>query len=345
MEAGSRDAHCLAVVEQACIGWRKPLPVDRWRASLASANSTEQELLRAVDGLGATGTNADIPTLEAMVLDGTRTSSVRLSCARAIGRIAVSDQMPLAKKLRASTAEHAERLSVEVLAQSQVESSTEFLQDVALHGSPLAQRAAYRWLCERDAASARAWWRVFSNTRCSSSLARADANHRCQDRKDSPSSLRRVSRSASRCANGRAPTCLTCCSRTEEELQRVLTLLKPSMADADWRVLEQSIRLTVELHQNAYCERLMSLVDHARPEVCITACWALRNLAEDPAILGQMLEYVQKMTERFLDTKNTQVTEVQFRCTAHMFDAFGHRKFEPAKEISLRYVPKNFNWD
>lgn len=337
------DLACEAVVERACILWRNPLPLDRWRKRLSSTTATEQELLHAIDGLGATGSATDVTLLEAIVLDGTRTSSVRLRSARAIGNVASADQRPLAEKLRASSAANAELLAVEVLAKSPVASSTEFVQDIALHGSTLAGRAAYRWLCQHDAATAQRLVESFlKHTDAEVRLLAIEQLTIANTQTTVPVLFETLRDENPNVRAAARVHLLTCCSRSEDEKQRTLTLLQPAMTDQDWRVLEQSIRLTVELAQPDYRDRLMTLVEHARPEVCITAAWALRHLADDEATLQRMLAHIQALTVRLLDDQDAKVTEVHLRCMAHMFDAFGHRKFEPAKETCLQYVPKNF---
>lgn len=336
------DSDAEAAVQRACIRWRSAVPLERWRLSLSNPATTDQNLLHAVDGLGAAGAAADVKLLEALVIDGTRSAPLRLGSARAIGRLARDDQMRLAKQLRESSAENAELLAVEVLANSPVQSATEFVQDIALHGSLLSQRAAYRWLCKRDASTAQ---RLVDNflkhvdfevrLLALNQVTLADTDQTLAALFSAFEDEHPKVRTAAR------EHVLICCSRSDESKDRALELLKLSMGTDSWRGLEQFIRLAVELKQVGYCDRFMSLVEHDRPEVCITACWALRHLAEDADILNRMLVHVQQVTEKLLDISSAEITEVDLQCAGHLLEAFGHRKFEPAKATCLKFVPKN----
>ena len=338
------DSDAEAIVQQACIRWRSALPVERWRKSLIDPATSDQKLLQAVDGLGAAGAAEDVKLLQGVVMDGTRPATLRLGSARAIGRLATNDQMDLAKQLRASTAANAELLAVEVLANSPAQGATEFVQDIALHGPLLAQRAAYRWLCQRDASTAQRLVGSFLKHVDSEVRLLALAQITLADTDQTlPALFAAFDDEHPGVRVAAREHVLTCCTRSDERLRAAIDLLKPAIGSEDWRGLEQSIRLAVELKQPSHCDRLLSLVEHARPEVSITACWALRHLAEDAEILNRMLARVQAVTDKLLDVSNINVvmTEVDLQCTAHLLEAFGHRKFEPAKATCLRYVPKN----
>ncbi len=53
-----------------------------------------------------------------------------------------------------------------------------------------------------------------------------------------------------------------------------------------------------------------------------------------------MLEYVKQLTERLARSDFRGVSEAHLRATAHLLEAFGHRKYEPAKDTVIRFVPK-----
>ncbi len=281
-----KDEEACAIVERACIGWRSPLPVARWRDTLKAQHASEQKLLQAIDGLGAVGTNADVELLRTLVLDGTRTSTQRLACARAIGSIATDDQLSLARQLEKSNAEHSQLLAVEVLARSPAETTTEYVQQLALHGVPLAQRAAYRWLCQRDAATAqRLVGNFLSHADHAIRLMALDQLTLAQTSETLPKLFVAFADEHPQVRKSARLHVLSCCTRSEDELQQTKVLLQQSMAAEDWKVLEQSIRLSVELKEKQYCERHLVLVTHERPEVCIAAGWGLRNLGDDEAVL------------------------------------------------------------
>ncbi len=337
---GDDDAE--RIVQRACIDWHSAEPAERWRKSLSSRTATEQDLLDAVEGLGVAGKPDDAKQLETLVMDATRSPAVRLHAARAIGNLSTDTQMPLAQQLFSSSATHGHLLAVEVLAKSPAASCSEFVQQIAVRSEPLAQRAAYKWLCAHDVPAAQRLIADMSKHADSeirllvlNQIASADNDQTLPQLFAAFGDVNPNVRSAARVH------VLDCCTRSDKSLQTALTLLKPALDTDDWKSLEQLTRLTVELKQPAHCERLITLMDHPRAEVCITACWALRHLAEDEAILARMLAYVNHLTQLMLEG-NPVVTDVQHQCIAHLFEAFGQRKYEPARQTALKYVPKNF---
>ena len=336
---GNREAELA--VERACIEWHLAFPIEQWRRTLARPAANELDLLIAIDGIGSAGSNSDVELLEKLVLDGARTSSVRLQSARAIGKIAQSNQMPLAKKLRASSALNPELLATEVLFRTEVPAATEFVQDIALHGAPLAQRRAYQWLCERDAMTAQRLVNDFLNH--ADSEVRLLALHQillADNDQTLPALFKGISDVNPKVRLAAREKILVCCNRGEDRLKTSSELLAKAMESNDWQTLEQAIRLAVELKQNSYDARLLSLIENTRPEISVTACWALRHLAESDATLAGMLEYVKKITE-MLANSSEEIREIHLRRAAHLMEGFGKSKYEPAKETLLRYVPKN----
>lgn len=342
-ESAQTEPDASAVVERACIRWRNALPLDRWRKVLSKNESTDHELLHAIEGIGATGTNTDVIALQSLALDGTRSAPMRLASARALGQVASDDQMPLAKKLKASSAQYGQLMAIEVLAHTSTSGTTEFVQDIAQHGLPIAQRAAYHWLCKHDMSTAQRLAEEFlKHVDPAIRLAALEQITLAATDSTLPALFAAFHDQNTNVRLAARLHVLTCVDRSDETKQRALALLSEAMQEKEWRALEQAIRLAVELHQISYCDRLMTLLDHERGEICISAGWALRNLAEDEAILHRMLDYVKQFTTQLMSDATGNITEKDFRCCAHLLEAFGHRKFEPAKETALRYVPKVF---
>ena len=111
----------------------------------------------------------------------------------------------------------------------------------------------------------------------------------------------------------------------------------------EWRSAEQALRLAVDLELAVHVPRMLSLLDHWRPEVCITAAWALRNLAEEESALDAMLKHAQVLTAKLSGTADREngFSEVDLRRVAHLLEALGSRQYAPAQATLLQYVPKN----
>ncbi|MCC6508938.1 MAG: hypothetical protein IT423_07515 [Pirellulaceae bacterium] len=331
------------IVERACIGWRNNQPLAQWRARLKSMTASEQELLQAVDGLRATGTAEDVPQLKRMVTDATLSISLRLGCAHALGQLSNTSELELAKQLRGSGAQHAELMAVHVLASSPPKAVTEFVQDILNRSAPEAQRAAYRWLCEHD--------QIVAQKRAMEFIKNVDPEMRSMailqitaaDNSDTLPALFDVFSDEHPARRNQAREQLLICSeRSPEHLQSIAKLLTEALKTDQWRPVEQAMRLAVELQRAEHVDRLLELLDHPRQEVCITAGWALRHLATEEDTLRAMLAHAELWTNKLGSvTEAPTVEEPDRRRVAHLLEAFGHRKYEPAKDLALKYVPKN----
>lgn len=330
-------------VERALAKWAKPIALSTWKARLVDKRCTEQDLSMACMGLGIVGGQDDLGLLTAVVTDATASNSVRLVAAKAIGRLSQTEQIKLAEQLKSSPALHGDLLAMVVLGKNVSPETKKFVADIAQNASLLAQREAYRWLCEFDPETARSLAMAFTN-RDDSEIRKLCITiiNQTENADAVPlmfKMLGDVHPDVRRLAHEQL---LVNCGRSSEHEKAIRALTAPGLANADWQTKEQSILLTVELKQSEHIARLLELLNDPRPEVNIAAAWALRHLATEEQTLHAMLQHVQFWTgELKRQTSDYQVEEFHRRRMAHLLDSFGVRMFEPAKETLLQFVPRN----
>ena len=110
---------------------------------------------------------------------------------------------------------------------------------------------------------------------------------------------------------------------------------------ASWRGIEQAVVVLTRLDHKPIALQLVSLLDHERPEVSITAAWALREI-QVPETLQPMLAKAQS---RFEDFKaNAEMMPIppadQVAQLSQLFQAFGRMKFREAEPLLREFVPK-----
>lgn len=337
------DQLVLPILEQACIRWRKPLPLEIWRERLRNHQGSHQEIARALEGLGAAGSQEDLALLITAVQDKTQSAPLRLVAARAIGRLSTVDKLPLAKALRDSNAEQADLLAVEVLGKKSSAEIKEFMVDIADQGDPVAQRLAYQWLCELEPATAQAKAAAYSEHADAEirrmSLLEINKTEQSEAIKvlslalgDVHPALRELARTQ----------LLSRSSRSADHQRAVEEAIAEGLKHSDWKTLEQCVRMTVELEQKVHVPRLIELLENPRPEVCITAAWALRHLATEEKSLAAMFEHAQPLVKRLQGEgrDGAILEEFELRRLAHLLEAFGKRRYQPAKATLLVFVPK-----
>jgi HEAT repeat protein len=97
--------------------------------------------------------------------------------------------------------------------------------------------------------------------------------------------------------------------------------------------------LTVSLGERKRCPQLVQLLEHSRGEISLLAAWALQELAEDQAVLDDILAHCQRMTERL--NRSDDVAHLELLRQAFLFEALGINRYAPAVAMLKKYVPKN----
>lgn len=103
----------------------------------------------------------------------------------------------------------------------------------------------------------------------------------------------------------------------------------------DWRGLEQANLLFGALDYEPSAPRAVDLLAHSRPEVMVSAAWALRKMAIDE-MLAPIFARAQQ-NEQGLLGPNGAVVDVQ---QDQLFQVFGQHRFRPAISMLMKRVPK-----
>ncbi len=262
---GSGDRVIQPVVETACIRWAKSEPLSAWRERLKDTQASPSQMLIAIEGVATVGTPDDLAILKSILLDETRLDPVRLAAAKAIGRLAHDSQLELAGQIKKSGARFPELLAIAVLESSPVESSSAFVQEIANKSTPIAERAAYEWLCKHQP-------QVAQKT-AKARLRHVDAQVRSLaldqiadlDNEDTlPALIAALDDVHPRNREQARLRILRHCDRSPQHLESVYQQLAAILVNESWRPVEQAIRLTVELNRPDHVPQLIALLEHDR---------------------------------------------------------------------------------
>lgn len=112
-----------------------------------------------------------------------------------------------------------------------------------------------------------------------------------------------------------------------------------AIARSSWREQEQAVMLLALLNQTDASNRMLKLMESSRPEVAVAAAWGLRrlNVAET---MPPLLEYAEKLDRQIEDGQLLQLHEPAV--LAHVFEALGLARYEPAIPLLKRWIPKKF---
>lgn len=103
-----------------------------------------------------------------------------------------------------------------------------------------------------------------------------------------------------------------------------------------WRGLEQASMLLGALDHEPAADRLLALLEHPRPEVIVSAAWALRRMALMET-LPAMFALAETRTRELRAGRGREGVDGQL---AQIFQAFGQMAYRPADALLREYVPK-----
>jgi HEAT repeat protein len=114
------------------------------------------------------------------------------------------------------------------------------------------------------------------------------------------------------------------------------------LATGRWRALEQAAILLALLDHKQAAPRLVELLRGERPEVYLTAAWALRKLTV-PETLPEQLREIDRRWQRSLKPDVNEVYPMIDRQVSQLAQSLGQARYAPAAPVLARFVPKRWN--
>ncbi|MFO1091852.1 MAG: hypothetical protein U0992_00870 [Planctomycetaceae bacterium] len=129
--------------------------------------------------------------------------------------------------------------------------------------------------------------------------------------------------------------------------ETILELALAGLQSPNWQGLEQSSHLVGDLDHKPAAPRLLELIEHERPDVSITAAWALSRLVV-PETAPVMLKFAERLTahvpvEPENDTPRASLSAAQDVLLSHVFQMFGLLKYAEAEPLLLKFVPRRYD--
>lgn len=345
----TQDGLLLArLVDPALARWNHLPSRDGWLARIEDTATPAGLRLLAIDALGTVREPRAATTLAKIVTDRDFPPEIRLAAARALGNVSESGLVDMAKSLAATSAGPSlatgpaalgRLLAVALLERQSGDATTTLLRSLATDPEPSVATLALARLDALDP--------VAALTIAHDSLAAPDAGQRhlaarltarpgdadCIGRLgpllgDRNPSLRRFV--AGMLADFGADASLR---------QPVIDQGVGALAGDSWRALEQAALLLGHLDHEPAAERLMTLLDHDRDEVAVSAAWALRKL-EIAETLPSLLAYATKLREQLQGQLTAEAAAKFGRQAQQLHQLFGILRFRAADPLLREYVPK-----
>lgn len=335
---GGLDA--AQIIEPALAQWDFEPARAVWLARLNESHPSRRRLHLAIRGLAEVGEEKAAAKLRAFVKSSSASSAVRLESARALGRIRKSGNEALASKLMGDGTSSTlldRLLAASLLAHHSSNSALLLLEKLALDDEPAVAGVALRRLLETDSS------RIVGLA--GRLLISRDANVRYFTGRalvDRPA-IRTIQQLAS-LLNDPHPRNRRYARQSLIELAgqvqfdaTVRSLAMDTIGSENWRGIEQALLILVALDHKRAAARCVELLRFERPEVRVTAAWALRKLAVR-STLQPALEHARRVSHQ--DAEPKYDFGASDRQVAHLFEAFCQMEYVEAEPLMRQYIPK-----
>jgi HEAT repeat protein len=346
--AAGRDADLVRTIEPALARWNHGPAQEAWRQRLEKRETEPPFLvLSAIQGVGVSRDEKSIPLLQETILQSPR-ASYRMAAADALGSISKSGQEDFVGQL---LLQQSAALSPSSVARKTLHRlmAARILRN---HSADAARQTLLSLATDTDGAIAAVAWE---------SLVRS-----------APQELRPLTENAASATDARvrgavvqallatpdtsaveqlglllddrhidvrnaARRALLTISEMSELRETVIAAGTAALQRDSWEGLEQSAVLLGSLDHEPAADRCFELLTWPRMETAIAAAWALRKFSI-PETLPRMLKFCQDFDEKLTASKEYAGSDPTV--VAHLFEAMGQMRYDPAEGLLRRYIPK-----
>lgn len=335
------DLDMAEIVEPAFAGWRDAAMRDRWLERLGRDIGLSRMHVLAIRGLVALGAKESLPRLLQLAEDRLAPAGVRLEAAAGLGSMQESGLFDPARSLIGdkSAAAVTDRLvAAKMLAGHRGKEAESLLVEMAGDPQPSVRIIALEVLFEIDPSL------ILPIIQDTVGCGHADVRQwgaRALVARPSPQTLAALGPMLDDPHPAvRRYVCDSLAALARDASLREAVLAQGRrMLNADgWRGQEQAALLLATLEDKTVADRLLQLLDVARPEAHVAAAWGLCQLAV-PSTVEPIFNVLQKKTEICLGGQPQQARlgdQLALLC-----QAIGVMKFAPADPLLRKYIPMN----
>lgn len=326
------------VVEPALARWDYAPAKQVWLKRLDEPQVPRARLMLAIDALGVCQEARAAEALLSIIQETTRPATVRLAAARAAARLNTSQGVQIAEGLAKEVSLVERLLAVNLLAHSQDELTITVLKQLATDEAEAVAGAALRRLYELSP--------VHVYPFVEDSIRRPDVNVRrvvaeALVHQATPESLETLSLLLGDHNPGLRRYCsnsMIALGQNEALNESVVQVIEQTLAQDDWRTLEQSAFVVGSLDIESTGPRLLELLNHRRHEVQGTSAWALRKISV-PKLFPAMLEHAE--TQFQLVLKGSKKANIYWDTqVSQIVQAFGEVRYREAEPLMRQLVKK-----
>lgn len=331
------------VVEPKLGRWAHQATIDSWLQRLDTPDTPRARLLMAIAGLAEAGEAKAEPGLAALVNDARNATQVRLAAARGLANVRTSGLAPQAQRLIAGSRPPliSRLLACALLAEHSDAESVALLRTLGEDDSGAVAATALGRLYEIDPS--------LIYDLAEKAIANTDVNVRrlalrtLAAREDEATIVSITPLMGDHNPSLRRETAGALVELAKSEALRSIVVREVNqlLGVGQWRSLEQACLVLATLDFKPAAPRCIELLAHERPEVYITAAWALRKLRL-PETLPALFKAAE-IARAFDPTQQgggASPGGLDRQCS-QCFQAFGEMGYREAEALMREYIPKS----
>jgi hypothetical protein len=333
------------LVEPALARWDYQPARAVWLERLQQPDLPGQTWVLALQALATVGEAKAVPRLRELTLSPTTDPILRLEAARALGVLQTTGLEKDAARLAAENAASgsvAPIAAASLLRKHRGDEAAGILQRLATEADPVAAAVALEGMLDDDPRRVLSLLPRLIASPDTILRTLAIEAHRRHPLPEHMAQVAELLDDLHPQVRIRARNALLQVAQRAEHGEAVRGQAMRLLATQRWRALEQAAILLALLDHKRAAPRLVELLRGERPEVFVTAAWALRKLAV-PETLPEQLREIDRRWQRSLKPDASEAYPMIDRQVSQLAQSLGQARYAPAAPVLARFVPKRYN--
>jgi len=334
------DAALLPLVERKLVEWKSPVAIEDWRKRTVEPNAIPTELATALEGLAVVGNVADREALQNVIRASQTSDANKYLAASALGAQATEGLNAFAQTVIESNLAQRHLIAAQLLkCHSGAITASQFERIIA-DGDGAAQLVVYESMIQNMPDNCIGHAPQMASHPDSS--VRKITVQFLQTRPDVESIQLQATLLNDRNPDLRSTVAKNLLQKAMLGQRELVNGIVTSHLSSDsWRGVEKSIQIAVGIAERAHCKKFIELLLHPRPEVKMTAGWALMELGDEPEVLSSMFKAAEQIAAELKAYGNVVVPFEDQVKLSYLLEAFGKNDYQTASQFLEKFIPKS----
>ena len=334
------DTSLLPLVERKLVEWRSSVAIEDWRKRIAEPNARPTELATALEGLAVVGNAEDRLALQTVIRASQTSVTNRYLAALALGAQATDGLNAFAQNVMESDLVQRYLIAAHLLKRHSGATTASQFQQIIADGDGSSQLVVYESMAQNMPDDCFGYAKQMVSH--PDSGVRKTAVQFLQTRPEVESIQLQATLLSDRNPEVRSIVAKNLSEKARQGHRELVNSIVAFHLNSDsWQGVEKSIEVAVAIEERTHCREFLRLLFHPRPEVKMTAGWALMELGDEPETLASMLAVAEKIAAELKASVfvASSPNEEQIKLS-YLHEAFGKFDYQAASRFLEKFIPK-----